>query len=103
MTEKNGIHELNAFKAFAKTCELPIRLDTIIKKYPPKPDIQCDVIGVGSLAFELVRIMDQKYSNLLKKNEETVMELRTHLSNLPKTKKEFFNKLYSMPEFLLIF
>ena len=95
MTEKNEIHELNVFKAFAKACELRISLKTIIKKYPPKPDIQCDVIGIGSLAFELVRIMDQEFANLCKKNKETVTGLHTYLSNLPNIKKEIFNKLYS--------
>jgi len=95
MAERNETHELNTFKAFAKASGLPIRLDTIIKKNPPKPDIQCDVIGIGFLAFELVRIMDQKFANLCKKNKKTITELHTYLSDLSNVKKEIFNKLYS--------
>lgn len=94
MREKNEISELNTFKAFAKICELPIRIDTIEKKYPRNPDIQCEVTGIGFLAFELVQVMDQQYKNLLEKNRETRMELDTYRANLPKIKQDFLNELY---------
>ena len=95
MIERNEKEEVEIFKAFANACELPFRLDSIKKTYPPNPDIQCEVSGTGLLAFELVQIMDQNYANLLKKNRDTRERLDEHLYNLPNKKKVCFDQLYS--------
>lgn len=95
MIERNEIQEIEIFKAFAKVCDLPFKLHTIKKKYPPEPDIKCDIVKSGSLAFELVQIMDQKFSNIYRKNKKTVEQLYIYCSNLPNKKKNDFEQLHS--------
>ena len=95
MTDRHGKRELTIFEAFAKICDLPIELNSIEKKRPPNPDIQCDVAGKGSLAFELVEIVDRNFANMVGKQVDTKTELSKYHSNLPDDKKVCFDKIYS--------
>ena len=83
MADRHKKREITIFEAFAKICDLPIRLDTIKKKNPPKPDIQCEVSGKGLLAFELVELIDRNFANMFGKQIDTKKELSEYHSKLP--------------------
>ncbi|MBX3424517.1 MAG: hypothetical protein KF688_02450 [Pirellulales bacterium] len=51
--------ELNAFREFAAACPLNLKVDTAENRKPPEPDIRCDTIGDGTIAFELVEADDE--------------------------------------------
>jgi hypothetical protein len=71
MVDRHAKREITIFKAFANSCRLPIRQDTIKKMEPLKPDIQCEVEGTGFVAFELVEIIDRNYANMFGKQRDT--------------------------------
>jgi hypothetical protein len=50
--------ELRVFSAFAEAAELTIVPGTIQKRQPPEPDVSCEIVGRGSVAFELVEVVD---------------------------------------------
>jgi hypothetical protein len=52
------VDELRIFRLFAEAAGLPLSLDTVHKREPPEPDIQCNLEGYGSTRFELVEIVD---------------------------------------------
>ena len=95
MSNRHEKKEITILKAFAMVCDLPIRIDTIRKTAPPEPDILCEVTGPGLLGFELVEIIDRNFANMIGKQIDTKKELSDYHSNLPKGKKERFDKLYS--------
>ncbi|MBC8417577.1 MAG: hypothetical protein ISS67_04495 [Desulfobacterales bacterium] len=59
MADRHEKREITIFKAFAKVSSLQIIIDSIKKNTPPKPDIQCEVKGLGFLSFELIEIIDR--------------------------------------------
>ncbi len=95
MADRHKKREIAIFESFAKICDLPFRLDSIEKKNPPKPDIQCEVMGNGFIAFELVEIIDRNFANVFGKQIDTKKELSKFYSNLPCEKRIRFDKLYS--------
>jgi len=95
MADRHEKREITIFKAFAKVSGLQISIDSINKKAPPEPDIQCNVKGLGFLSFELVEIIDRNYANLHGKNYSTGRKLREYYSSLPQDLKDKFDRLYS--------
>ncbi len=53
--------EIKVFQAFADSCNLPIKIETIRKMDPPTPDIQCEIENIGMVSFELVEITEQDF------------------------------------------
>lgn len=56
--DRHGPREKRIFSQFAEVCPLPIQSDSIVKRNPPEPDILCQVEGEGTVAFEMVEIID---------------------------------------------
>ncbi|HEY3302191.1 MAG TPA: hypothetical protein VGL70_01510 [Candidatus Binatia bacterium] len=54
--------ELSVFKEFAEVCSYKIRSDSIEKRAEPEPDILCELVGEGSVAFELGEIVDEVFA-----------------------------------------
>lgn len=94
MTDRQEKREIIIFKAFAKCCGLPIRIGSIKKMSPPKPDIQCEVEGTGFLSFELVEIIDQNFANMVGKQIDTKKQLNEFYGNFPEDQRERFANLY---------
>jgi hypothetical protein len=72
--------ELRTFEALAPKAGINVVPGSIIQAPPPAPDIQCEVVGVGHMNFELVSL-DDRYTN-------------TRLSNMFNT-KEAWNRALS--------
>lgn len=94
MNDRHEKREIIIFKAFAKCCALPIRIGSIKKMPPPKPDIQCEVEGTGFLSFELVEIIDQNFANMVGKQIDTKKQLDEFHDNLPQAQRARFDQLY---------
>lgn len=95
MADRHKIKEITIFKAFAKVCDLPIRLDSIEKINFPHPDIQCEVSGTGPIAFELVEIIDRNFANTLGKQIATQKKLSEYHSDVPNEIRKPFDTMYS--------
>ena len=52
-------NELRIFRSFASVCPISIATDSVRKVSPPAPDIACTLRGGGSIAFELVEVLDR--------------------------------------------
>lgn len=94
MADKHEKTEIAIFKAFAKSCDLTIKPESIRKMAPPKPDIQCEASGIGMISFELVRIIDRNFANLLEKQYDTKKGFSEYYSNLPQDQRDLFDELY---------
>jgi hypothetical protein len=109
LTEQIMVHdgqertEITIFDAFAKACSLQIKLESVKKMAPPKPDIQCEAVGTKVMTFELVEIIDRNFANLSGKQDDTKEKLSEYYSNLAQHQKNQFDELYSnamiFPEF----
>jgi hypothetical protein len=66
--------ELRVFRLFAKAASLPVSLDTVEKRQPPEPDVQCQLEGFGSTRFELVEIVDSGFARSVS-NQITFQDL----------------------------
>jgi len=95
MTDRHTTREVTIFNVFANVCSLPIKIDTIKKMAPPAPDIQCEVEGIGMIAFELVEMIDRNHANAFRKQLDTIQQLYDCHNNLPSAARKQFDKLYS--------
>jgi len=95
MTDRHEKGEISIFEAFAKICSLQIKSGSIKKMAPPKPDIQCEIVGTAIVPFELVEIIDCDFANLFRKQYDTKKEIYKYYSNLPPDQKDRFDGLYS--------
>lgn len=95
MNDRQERIEITIFKAFAKACSLQIKLESVKKMAPPKPDIQCEEVGTKILTFELVEIIDRNFANLFGKQYDTKKKLSEYYSNLTQHQKSQFDGLYS--------
>lgn len=59
---KGGL-EIEMFSKFVKASNLPFDLDTLQKLVPPAPDILCEHLQDGRVAFELVEICDPRLAS----------------------------------------
>lgn len=57
--DRHGVREQKIFSLFADVCVLAIQPDSIEKRRPPQPDILCKIEREGSVAFEMVELIDQ--------------------------------------------
>ena len=103
MNDRQERTEIIIFEAFAKACSLQIKLDSVKKMAPPKPDIQCEAVGTKVMTFELVEIIDRNFANLSGKQDDTKAKLSEYYLNLVQHQKNKFDELYSnamiFPEF----
>jgi hypothetical protein len=53
-----AIGEWAVFAEFTSTAGLPIRVDSVESRSPREPDIRCEVIGEGPVAFELGMVVN---------------------------------------------
>jgi hypothetical protein len=58
--DRQGADELRIFRAFVESAGLVVPSESIQKRQPPDPDIQCELDEFGSTCFELVEIVDRK-------------------------------------------
>lgn len=56
--DRHGERELTIFVHFAKICPVNILSGSIERRYPPEPDILCEINGKGLTAFEMVELID---------------------------------------------
>jgi hypothetical protein len=78
MQDRQSDSELAVFRAFVEAQALPIKGDSVQKRPPPEPDILCQVDGLGSLAFELVEIINSDLARWV--NEQIRLEKALQLS-----------------------
>jgi len=95
MADRHEEREIAIFRAFTKVCDISINPNSIEKKRPPEPDIQCEVMENGPLAFELVEIIDRDFAHIFGKQVDTKTQLSRCHSNLPDEKRIPFDKIYS--------
>jgi hypothetical protein len=57
--------ELRVFNAFASAAGLQVRAGTVRTTLPPEPDIVCELVDSGPVAFELVEILDADLARLV--------------------------------------
>ena len=56
--QQQDADELRIFRLFVEASGLAVNLETIQKRPPPEPDIQCEIRELGCTSFELVEIVD---------------------------------------------
>lgn len=57
--------ELEVFEAFCALSKLPITPLSVQKRFPPEPDIICELAGEGAVAFELVELCDKNWTQAM--------------------------------------
>jgi hypothetical protein len=72
MSRSQAKNEMKVFTAFAETVRLPIVLGSIQKRDPPEPDLSCEMMHAGQLAFELVEVIDSGFATSV--NEQIRIE-----------------------------
>jgi len=60
MSDRQDADELRIFRLFVESAGLAVDLETIQKRQPPEPDIQCELGELGCTSFELVEIVDSQ-------------------------------------------
>jgi hypothetical protein len=60
-----GEIELRVFADFIALAQLPIRLSSVQKRWPPEPDLLCAHDTEGPIAFELVELCDANVARAL--------------------------------------
>jgi hypothetical protein len=77
--------ERRVFSAFADDIAeyfgVTVATGTITSREPPEPDIRCEVVGRGPVAFELVEILDQDAEQF----RSTMMSARNELLAYPRS------------------
>src|SRR5438093_7395810 len=71
------------FLDFAKACRLAIQLDSIEKREPPEPDILCKIAREGTVAFEMVELIDQGLAQQIYESIRLQQLLEDTYQNLP--------------------
>lgn len=85
--------ELSVFKNFVSASGLPILAKSIEKRDPPEPDILCEIVGDGLVAFELVELLESDFAESKNLFINTEVSLRKYYKNLPENDKaKFINK-----------
>lgn len=94
MAQDHGKTEVQIFEVFAQVCPLPINLGSIEKQNAPKPDILCEIKGIGKVAFELTELIDENYARQSSLRCDTERALRDFYRELPQEKSTIFDNLY---------
>ena len=95
MPDRHDNKELPIFRLFADACGLPIDPESIEKRKPPEPDILCNVVGEGAVAFEMVELIDQKkIARPMGDQMDLMIYFRDSHENLPDGIKVEFDKRF---------
>ena len=82
--------ELRIFRQFAEVCPLRIENDAIEKREPDEPDILCRT-PAGSVAFEMVEIVDREKVARPRGDQDALMDVMHEAArNLPQEIKDAF-------------
>lgn len=79
--QQQDADELRIFRLFVEASGLAVNLETIQKRQPPEPDIQCEIRELGCTSFELVEIDPQlarAFGNQLRLQSELSDAAETH-------------------------
>lgn len=63
MSDQQDADELRIFRLFVESARLAVRPESIQKRQPPDPDIQCELGEYGCSCFELVEILDSNLAH----------------------------------------
>ncbi len=86
--------ELYVFNKFVKAARLPVSDGSIIKQYPPEPDIRCSLADGDAIGFELGEAVDPNLARSLDLSISVKTDMREHFELLPANEKEQFKELY---------
>ena len=67
---EKGEVEIAVFGEFARQRDLLVEDSTVKKLQPPNPDLSCEILGEGTVAFELVEICDASMARLSSRGVE---------------------------------
>jgi len=70
--KKRQDQERRVFHSFAKVCPLPILDSSIASRCPPEPDILCEIIGEGTVAFEMTCVEAEQYHSERAEQDRTL-------------------------------
>ncbi len=82
--------EILIFEKFAKICPYNIEKNSIKKKNPPEPDIECTLSDKNTIAFELVQSIDNSIASSTYDSINIEKAFHATLENLSDPKKEEF-------------
>jgi hypothetical protein len=82
-------HEIGVFRRFAKVSALPIIPESIEQPPRPEPDILCEIIGQGRVAFELTRIDDKEYWHKSIGMQKRSKQFEAEMAKDPATKERY--------------
>ncbi|MFH1672624.1 MAG: hypothetical protein ABIF87_04275 [Pseudomonadota bacterium] len=94
MSDRHAKKELAIFSDFAKAVSLPVMPGTTEKRLPPEPDILCQVHVEGTIAFELVQLIDPEFARRFDLLLKTKTGLRHHYESLPQDGRIAFQKAF---------
>jgi hypothetical protein len=95
MADRHDNKELPIFHLFASACGVPIDPNSVEKRIPPEPDILCNVVGGGSVAFEMVELVDRDRIGRPVGDQEKLMDrMRNRHRSLPVELKAEFDKRF---------
>lgn len=90
--DPQSFKELIIFSHFSKVCGLPIRPASIEKRKPPEPDILCEIEGEGSVAFEMVELIDEDFARQTYSQIKIQQLLEKAYDSLQTDVHEFFKR-----------
>jgi hypothetical protein len=87
-------HEQETFNAFCEAAQLSVEAGSFRQPDPPAPDITVNLVDIGPVAFELVRLNDPDQLTRLNLMHQTPAFLDTALMNLDPEMQENFRSAY---------
>jgi hypothetical protein len=82
-------HEIGVFRRFAQVSGLPILPESIEQPPEPEPDILCEIIGEGRVAFELTRIDDEAFHRKCVQMQERQRQFKAKMVKDPATTERY--------------
>jgi len=95
LADKHADRELRIFSSFLVAAGLPVEANSVEKRKPPDPDILCVMSGKGSIAFELVELVDPDFAERIGLMFKTKTMLQKCFENLPETNRRHFESKYN--------
>lgn len=70
-TREKTERELRIFREFVQRSSLMVDPDSVKSCDPPRPDISCEICGLGVVHFELVEICDEALAETISRQERS--------------------------------
>jgi hypothetical protein len=80
--DRKVIDERSIFERFCAAASLEVTPGSVVQPEPPAPDLQAEIVGAGTVAFELVRLNDDDHLMRFSFMQQTLLLLHKEFAAL---------------------